>query len=67
MVDTQSGEWYLVHTNVSTETKVKANLEHRIKVMGMQDQVFEVLVPEQETEVETPKGKKKTVKKKSKR
>ena len=63
MVDIHNGEWYLVHTNVSTETKVKANLEHRVKVMGMQDQVFEVLVPEQETEVETPKGKKKTVKK----
>lgn len=59
----EMGNWYLVHTATASESKVKANLEQRIKVMGMHDQVYEVLVPEQETEVETPKGKKKTVRK----
>lgn len=55
------GRWYLVHTNSSAENKVKANLEQRVKVMGMQGEVFEVLVPTEEVETETPKGKKKTV------
>jgi transcription termination/antitermination protein NusG len=63
MSDSQDGRWYLVHTSSSVETKVKANLEQRVKIMGMSEEVFEVLVPEEETEVETPKGKKKTVKK----
>lgn len=58
----EKGQWYLVHTASSAESKVKANLEQRIKVMGMQEQVFEVLVPEQEVEVEGAKGKKKLVK-----
>ena len=38
-------------------------MEQRVKVMGMTGEVFEVLVPEQEVEAETPKGKKKIVKK----
>jgi len=62
-VDLDQGSWYLVHTSSAAENKVKLNLEQRVKVMGMSDQVFEVLVPEQEVEAETPKGKKKTVKK----
>jgi len=37
--------WYVIHTNTSSENKVKANLEHRIQVMKMADQIFEVLVP----------------------
>jgi transcriptional antiterminator NusG len=56
------GRWYLVHTGTSMENKVKTNLEHKSKVMGLQDEVLEVLVPLQEVEVETPKGKKKVVK-----
>lgn len=63
MILEELGQWYLVHTASSSEAKVKANLEQRLKVMAMQDQVFEVLVPEQEVEVENAKGKKKLVKK----
>ena len=59
---TPEGDWYLVQTSSSAENKVKINLEQRVKVMGMTE-VFEVLVPEQEVEAETPKGKKKIVKK----
>ena len=60
---TPEGDWYLVQTSSSAENKVKINLEQRVKVMGMTGEVFEVLVPEQEVEAETPKGKKKIVKK----
>ena len=60
---TPDGEWYLVQTSSSAENKVKINLEQRVKVMGMTGEVFEVLVPETEVEAETPKGKKKIVKK----
>jgi transcriptional antiterminator NusG len=56
------GKWYLVHTSSSAENKVEINLEQRAKTLNMQDQIFEVLVPAQEVEVETAKGKKKTVK-----
>lgn len=43
--DDEIGQWYVVHTNSSMEHKVKANLEHRIKTMNMQDQIFDILVP----------------------
>lgn len=56
------GKWYLVATSSSSEVKVKLNLEQRIKVMGVGDSIFEVLVPDKEEEVETPAGKKKLVK-----
>jgi transcriptional antiterminator NusG len=39
------GDWYVVHTNSSMEHNVKKNLEHRIQTMGMQDQIFDILVP----------------------
>ena len=54
-VDRDDVKWYVIHTNTSCENKVKANLEHRVQVMRMQDQIFEVLVPA-EAEVETAGG-----------
>ncbi len=45
MYESDEGQWYVVHTNSSMEHKVKANLEHRIAVMKMQDQIFDILVP----------------------
>ena len=41
----EDASWYVIHTNTSCENKVKANLEHRVQVMKMADQIFEVLVP----------------------
>ncbi len=61
MNTSELGKWYLVHTSSSAEQKVKANLEQRVKVMGMQGEVFEVMVPTESVETETPKGKKKIV------
>ena len=43
--------WYVIHTYSGYENKVKANLEHRIESMGMEDRIFQVLVP-MEDEIE---------------
>lgn len=54
--------WYVIHTYSGYENKVKANLEKRVKSMGKEDQIFGVLVPEEE-QVEVGKdGKRRTVK-----
>ena len=52
--------WYVVHTYSGYENKVKKNLEHRIESMGMQDQIFQVIVPTEE-EVEIKDGHRRTV------
>ena len=45
-------QWYVIHTYSGYENKVKANLEHRIESMGVEDQIFQVLVPmEEEIEI----------------
>lgn len=47
-----SKRWYVVHTYSGYENKVKADLEHRIEVMGMQDRIFDIQIPvEQVTEI----------------
>ncbi len=40
--------WYIVQTYAGYENRVKANLEQRIATMGMEDQIFNVLVPIEE-------------------
>ena len=55
--------WYVIHTYSGYENKVKANLEHRIESMGMEDKVFQVLVP-MEDEIEIKQGQRHTVQKK---
>lgn len=40
--------WYVLHTYSGYEKKVQQNLSSRMKSMGMEDNIFEVLVPEQE-------------------
>ena len=47
--------WYVIHTYSGYEKKVKTNLEHRIESMGMEDKIFQVLVPE-EDEIEIRQG-----------
>lgn len=46
-----SKEWYVLHTYSGYENKVKSNIEQRAQSMGMEDNIFRVIVPE-ETEVE---------------
>ena len=55
--------WYVIHTYSGYENKVKANLEHRIESMGMDDKIFQVLVP-MEDEIEIRSGQRVTVQKK---
>lgn len=51
--------WYVVHSYSGYENKVKKNLEHRIESMGMQDQIFQVVVPTEE-EIELRDGQRRT-------
>ncbi len=55
--------WYVIHTYSGYENKVKANLEHRIESMGVEDQIFQVLVPMEE-EIEIRNGQRQTVNRK---
>ena len=52
-------EWYVLHTYSGYENKVKSNLLSRIQSMGMEENIFRVIVPEEE-EVEVKDGKTKT-------
>lgn len=52
--------WYVVHCYSGYENKVKKNLEHRIESMGMQNHLFQVVVPTEE-EIELREGKRRTV------
>ncbi|HOZ88784.1 MAG TPA: transcription termination/antitermination protein NusG [Bacilli bacterium] len=51
-------EWYVVNTYSGHETKVKEKLEMRTESMGMQDNIFRIIIPET-TEVEVKEGVKK--------
>jgi transcriptional antiterminator NusG len=55
--------WYVIHTYSGYENKVQKNLEHRIATMGMQDNIFDVVVPIEE-EVELRGGKRTTLQRK---
>lgn len=52
--------WFVVHSYSGYENKVKKNLEHRIESLGMQDKIFEVVVPTEE-EIELKDGQRRTV------
>jgi len=42
------GEWYVVHTYSGYENKIKVDLAKRVESMGMQDKIFEILIPEEQ-------------------
>ena len=60
----QSGErnYYVIHTYSGYEEKVADNLRQRIDSMGMEDRIFEVIVPKEKA-IEIKNGKRKTVEK----
>ncbi|USS84915.1 transcription termination/antitermination protein NusG [Fructilactobacillus ixorae] len=60
MVESVEKQWYVLHTYSGYENKVKENLESRRDSMGMQDYIFDVVVPETETH-EVKNGKEKVV------
>ncbi len=55
--------WYVIHTYSGYENKVTANLERKVLSLGMDNEIFRVLVP-MENEVEYKDGKRKITKKK---
>ena len=56
-------KWYVAHTYSGYENKVKLNLEQRVKSMGMESQIFQVLIPTEKV-LEIKSGKRKYVQKK---
>lgn len=56
-------KWYVVHTQSGFETKAKEALEQRIKSLGLEEKIFEIVIPMRDVVV-LKKGKKKNVKEK---
>lgn len=52
--------WYVIHCYSGYENKVRHSIEQRIETMGMQDYIFDVVVPTEE-EIEIKEGKRRTV------
>lgn len=52
--------WYFIHCYSGYEKKVEHALRQRIETMGMQDQIFDVVIPTEE-EIEIKDGKRKPV------
>ncbi len=57
------GNWYVVHTQSGYENKVKSNIQSRISSMGMEDSIFEVVIPMEDV-IDFKGGKKVVVQKK---
>jgi len=56
-------KWYVVHTQSGFEAKAKEALQQRIKTLGFEDKIFDVVIPIRDIIV-VRKGKKKTVREK---
>lgn len=54
--------WYFIHCYSGYEKKVEHALRQRIDSMGMQDQIYDVIIPT-EDEIEVKDGKRRTVEK----
>ena len=52
--------WYVIHTYSGYEDRVAENLHQRIKSQGMEDKVFDVIVPK-ENQIEIKNGKRRVV------
>ena len=57
---TQVGDWYVIHTYSGMENRVKQNLDNRVRTLGMEDFIYEAVVPTEEV-METRNGARKTV------
>ena len=57
------GDWYIIQCYSGYENKVKTNLDMRAQTLGVEDSIFEVVVPIEQV-IEKKDGKKKTVKRK---
>lgn len=59
----KEGKWYIVHTYSGHENKVIETLKQRIGTLGLEDKIFEMIVPTRDTIV-VRSGKKENVKEK---
>lgn len=59
----QERNWYVIHTYSGYEDAVAKNLKQRIESLGMEDKIFNVIVPK-EKKVKIKNGKRKTVEEK---
>lgn len=50
-------KWYVIHTQTGYENRVKQGLEQRVKSLGVEDRIFEVIIPTREIVI-VKKGKK---------
>ena len=55
--------WYVIHTYSGYENKVSANLERKVHSLGMENEIFRIVIP-MENEVEIKDGKKRSVQRK---
>lgn len=60
---TDKGKWFVVHTTSGHEARVAETLRQRVETMGLEDRVFELMVPTQDRVV-IRSGKKATIKEK---
>ncbi len=54
------GKWYVIHVQTGYEGRVKTALEQRIKSLGVEEKIFEVVIPMREVII-VKKGKKSKV------
>lgn len=59
-ITTGEKHWYVLHTYSGYEDNVARNLKQRIESMGMEDKIFNVLVP-REKKIKIKNGKRRTV------
>jgi len=59
----QDRNWYVLHTYSGYEDAVAKNLKQRIESLGMEDKIFNVIVPK-EKKIKIKNGKRKTVEEK---
>ena len=56
-------QWYVLHTYSGYEDSVAKNLKHRVESLGMEDKIFNVLVPK-EKKIKIKGGKRKATEEK---
>ena len=63
MANSDLAKWYVIRTYSAYETLVKKNLESMIALHGLEDQIFDIVIPTEEDIVEK-NGKRKVVERK---
>ena len=59
----QKKDWYVIHTYSGYEDSVAKNLKQRIESLGMEDKIFNVIVPK-EKKIKIKEGKRRVIEEK---